>query len=143
MEENIENINTVNNLIAKLYEKLPLSMEEANALNSFILNGINKMKEGELHFDYQNTIDVYIVYLEDKEVLETITPREAKQLSEYLSVIKAREDKIHGLTNTNEEKKLKLLPTGINTTGAVITFVIIEVTVLLGILIGVIALVKR
>ncbi|MDD4187392.1 MAG: hypothetical protein PHX04_01280 [Bacilli bacterium] len=145
MEEKFENINTVNNLIAKLYEKLPLSMEEASVLNSFIFAGINEMKERELHFDYQNTIDVYIVYLEEKEILETITQREAKQLFEYRCVIKAREDKILDLTNTNinEEKKLNLLPANINTTGAVITIVIIEVTILLGILIGVIALVKR
>ena len=143
MEEKFGNINIVNNLIAKLYEKLPLSMEEANTLNSFINTGINNMKEKELHFDYQNTIDVYIVYLEKKEVLETITPREAKQLFEYRNIIKRREDKIQGLINQNEEKKLKLLPTDINTTGAVITVVIIEVTLLLGMLLGIVALVKR
>lgn len=143
MEEKFVSLNTINNLIAKLYEKLPLSMEEANALNSFINNGIKDMKEKELHFDYQNTIDVYIVYLEEKEILETISPREAGQLSEYRNVIKRREDKIQGLTNKNEEMKLKLLPSNINTTGAVVTVVIIEVTLLLGMLLGIIALVKR
>ncbi|MDD2208627.1 MAG: hypothetical protein PHU45_04695, partial [Bacilli bacterium] len=121
----------------------PLSLGEAKALNRFINNGINNMKEKELHFDYQNTIDIYIVYLEEKEILETISPRETGQLSEYRNVIKKREEKIQGIINQSEDKKLKLLPSNINTTGAVVTVVIIEVTLLLGILLGIVALVKR
>lgn len=143
MEEEFASFNTINNLIAKLYERMPLSMEEANALNNFINTGINNMKEKELQFDYQNTIDVYIVYLEEKEVLETITSRESRQLSEYRNVIKRREYKIQGLTKLNEEKTLKQVPNNINTTGAVVTVVIIEVTLLLGMLLGIVALVKR
>ncbi|MDD4795061.1 MAG: hypothetical protein PHG03_00685 [Bacilli bacterium] len=143
MEEKFVSLNTINNLIAKLYERMPLSLGEAKALNRFINNGINNMKEKELHFDYQNTIDIYIVYLEEKEILETISPRETGQLSEYRNVIKKREEKIQGIINQSEDKKLKLLPSNINTTGAVVTVVIIEVTLLLGILLGIVALVKR
>lgn len=143
MEEKFASLNTINNLIAKLYERMPLSLGEAKALNRFINNGINNMKEKELHFDYQNTIDIYIVYLEEKEILETISPRETGQLSEYRNVIKKREEKIQGIINQSEDKKLKLLPSNINTTGAVVTVVIIEVTLLLGILLGIVALVKR
>lgn len=137
----------VNNLISKLYDGMALSIEELNRLHSFMLTGLNKMLEEELHYDYQNTIDIYIVYLEDKEILSELTKEEKQILFKYREIIRERERKLaqeESIAKENGEiKELKFLPTDLNTNGAVVTIVILEVTLLLGILISALALVKR
>ena len=123
------------NLISAIYDGMSLTEENEKNLHSFIINGLNKMEEEVLDYDYQNVIDMYIVYLEDKENLALITLEEKGLLNRYRNIIQKREKQLEGdLLVKENPKKLKLLPSNLNTNGAVVTIVILEVTMLLGML---------
>lgn len=139
------NLSEINNILAKLYDGHQIREEDKTKLSAFMKNGLKDMSEYELHYDYQNTIDIYIVYLENKSNLKQLSKEENNLLREYQNIIRTREEKITNseFLTQNNQKTLKLIPKDLNTNGAIITVAILETTILLGILISVLALVKR
>ncbi len=133
-----------NNIIALYFNNVTPTKEQENKIQEFISNGLTKMESEEIDFEYQNTIDIYIVYLENKANLTKLTKEEINILNSYLDIIRKREENILEKEDSlSEVHQLKLVPKNLNTNGAVVTVVILEVTILLGILISAVALVKR
>lgn len=134
----------INNVISSYYNDIPVSLEAENKLNEFIVYSLEKMDNETLEYELQNSLDMYIVYLERKEYQEELSSREKEILNKYLNIIIKRENKLdREELNLNDEQKLVLKPKNLNTNGAVVTIVILEVSILLGVLISVLALVKR
>lgn len=138
-EEDLVIISAVkaNQLIIKLYDQVVLTSEEINQLNNFVNLGLNQMEDETINYDYQNSIDMYIEYLKTKEM--NLTTEESQIIFKYANIIEAKEKSLNKKIEKQAVKKLTVL----NTNGAVITVVILEVTILLGMLISVLALVKR
>ncbi len=138
-EEDLVIISAVkaNQLIIKLYDQVVLTSEEINQLNNFVNLGLNQMEDETINYDHQNSIDMYIEYLKTKEM--NLTTEESQIIFKYANIIEAKEKSLNKKIEKQAVKKLTVL----NTNGAVITVVILEVTILLGMLISVLALVKR
>ena len=140
------NLTEINNIIVKLHDNYYITNEEQQKLYSFINNGLEKIAQYELEYnDCQNTIDFYIVYLEKKLMDKQLSKEEERILKKYQNIIRERETKLLNPDSdtNNSQQTLKRVPKVLNTNGAVITVVILETTILLGILISVLALVKR
>lgn len=134
----------INNVISSYYNDIPVSLEAENKLNEFIVYSLEKMDNETLEYELQNSLDMYIVYLERKEYQEELSSREKEILNKYFNIIIKRENKLGREELTlNDEQKLVLKPKNLNTNGAVVTIVVLEVSILLGVLISVLALVKR
>lgn len=138
-EEDLVIISAVkaNQLIIKLYDQVVLTSEEINQLNNFVNLGLNQMEDETINYDHQNSIDMYIEHLKTKEM--NLTTEESQIIFKYANIIEAKEKSLNKKIEKQAVKKLTVL----NTNGAVITVVILEVTILLGMLISVLALVKR
>ncbi|HHX33518.1 MAG TPA: hypothetical protein GX713_04785 [Mollicutes bacterium] len=144
--ENKISINEFNRLLSLMYSGFPLEGESVKDLNVFINDALLEMEEGIISYDKQNSVDTYIYYLKDKKLNETLFPEEVKVLDKYDNIIDERNRILReeeALLEKAEIKKLKLTNLANNTRGGIVSVIILEVTVLLGILISVLALANK
>ncbi len=129
-------------LITRLMEGEELSFEEIRGMNRYAQIIIKEIKEGPIHYDRQNSLDMFIEFLKEKNGENFLSPEEENIVMLYNEIGKTK-----SLSTPDKSKKdvreLKLLPPDIANQGAIVSVVIIEVTILLGILISVLALAKR
>ena len=144
--ENKISINEFNRLLSLMYSGFPLEGESVKDLNVFINDALLEMEEGIISYDKQNSVDTYIYYLKAKKLNETLFPEEVKVLDKYDNIIDERNRILReeeALLEKAEIKKLKLTNLANNTRGGIVSVIILEVTVLLGILISVLALANK
>lgn len=144
--ENKISISEFNRLLSLMYSGFPLEGESVKDLNVFINDALLEMEEGIISYDKQNSVDTYIYYLKDKKLNETLFPEEVKVLDKYDNIIDERNRILReeeALLEKAEIKKLKLTNLANNTRGGIVSVIILEVTVLLGILISVLALANK
>lgn len=144
--ENKISINEFNRLLSLMYSGFPLEGESVKDLNVFINDALLEMEEGIISYDKQNSVDTYVYYLKDKKLNETLFPEEVKVLDKYDNIIDERNRILReeeALLEKAEIKKLKLTNLANNTRGGIVSVIILEVTVLLGILISVLALANK
>jgi len=56
-----------NNLLGQLYSGDGISDEERRAMEAFVLAALSLMKSGHIEYDMQNSVDLYLEYLTEKE----------------------------------------------------------------------------
>lgn len=120
---------------AELYKKLEqnnLTDEEEASIHRYISKCLKLFEKGQITFDEQNALDLYMnEYLANK----LRNQKENDLFNRYMEIIKINKNKI--LEKNPGKKPLRIKP--INTNGRIIAITIIEVTVLVGILLGVLA----
>jgi hypothetical protein len=148
MQNEIEviNLDEFIKLVKKLYNGEIRTKEEKEKMYNFALAFISDLKDGRtIDYDNTNAIDCYMEYISEHPNDTEITPDETKLFEEYQRTIKKSKQK--QLEKETEEKKngnikvLEMKP--IDHQGNIITIVILEVTILVGILISFIAIVKK
>ncbi len=139
-------INEFNRLLSLIYRKNTLQGESIKDLYIFVDNALIKLEKGSISYEEQNSIETYIYYLKTKKITEKLYPKEFKVLEKYDEIIdnknRLRREKEAFYIN-EETKKLKLTNLLNNTKNGIISVVILEVTLLLGILISIIALANK
>lgn len=120
---------------AELYKKLEqnsLTDEEEASIHRYISKCLKLFEKGQITFDEQNALDLYMnEYLANK----LRNQKENNLFNRYIEIIKINKNKM--LEKNPGKKPLRIKP--INTNGRIIAITIIEVTVLVGILLGVLA----
>ena len=121
-------------LYKKLLEKTQTKEEEAS-VQRYIAKCLKLLEKDQISFDEQNALDLYMNdYLANK----LKTKSEENLFKRYNDIIKI--DKSRMLEKSPGKKPLRIKP--INTNGRIIAITLIEVTVLVGILLGVLAIAK-
>lgn len=118
-------------LYKKLLEKTQTKEEEAS-IHRYISKCLKLFEKVQITFDEQNALDLYMnEYLANK----LRNQKENDLFNRYMEIIKINKNKM--LEKNPGKKPLRIKP--INTNGRIIAITIIEVTVLVGILLGVLA----
>lgn len=121
-------------LYKKLLEKTQTKEEEAN-IQRYIAKCLKLLEKEQISFDEQNALDLYMNdYLANK----LKTKSEENLFKRYNNIIKINKSRM--LEKNPGKKPLRIKP--INTNGRIIAITLIEVTVLVGILLGVLAIAK-
>lgn len=121
-------------LYKKLLEKTQTKEEEAS-IQRYIAKCLKLLEKDQISFDEQNTLDLYMNdYLANK----LKTKSEENLFKRYNDIIKINKSRM--LEKNPGKKPLRIKP--INTNGRIIAITLIEVTVLVGILLGVLAIAK-
>lgn len=121
-------------LYKKLLEKTQTKEEEAS-VQRYIAKCLKLLEKDQISFDEQNALDLYMNdYLANK----LKTKSEENLFKRYNDIIKINKSRI--LEKNPGKKPLRIKP--INTNGRIIAITLIEVTVLVGILLGVLAIAK-
>lgn len=121
-------------LYKKLLEKTQTKEEEAS-VQRYIAKCLKLLEKDQISFDEQNTLDLYMNdYLANK----LKTKSEENLFKRYNDIIKINKSRM--LEKNPGKKPLRIKP--INTNGRIIAITLIEVTVLVGILLGVLAIAK-
>ena len=121
-------------LYKKLLEKTQTKEEEAS-IQRYISKCLKLLEKDQISFDEQNALDLYMNdYLANK----LKTKSEEILFKRYNDIIKINKSRM--LEKNPGKKPLRIKP--INTNGRIIAITIIEVTVLVGILLGVLAIAK-
>lgn len=121
-------------LYKKLLEKTQTKEEEAS-IQRYIAKCLKLLEKEQISFDEQNALDLYMNdYLANK----LKTKSEENLFKRYNDIIKINKSRM--LEKNPGEKPLRIKP--INTNGRIIAITLIEVTVLVGILLGVLAIAK-
>lgn len=121
-------------LYKKLLEKTQTKEEEAS-IQRYIAKCLKLLEKEQISFDEQNALDLYMNdYLANK----LKTKSEENLFKRYNDIIKINKSRM--LEKNPGKKPLRIKP--INTTGRIIAITLIEVTVLVGILLGVLAIAK-
>ena len=121
-------------LYKKLLEKTQTKEEEAS-VQRYIAKCLKLLEKDQISFDEQNALDLYMNdYLANK--LKTTS--EENLFKRYNDIIKINKSRM--LEKNPGKKPLRIKP--INTNGRIIAITLIEVTVLVGILLGVLAIAK-
>lgn len=121
-------------LYKKLLEKTQTKEEEAN-IQRYIAKCLKLLEKEQISFDEQNALDLYMNdYLANK----LKTKSEENLFKRYNDIIKINKSRM--LEKNPGKKPLRIKP--INTNGRIIAITLIEVTVLVGILLGVLAIAK-
>lgn len=121
-------------LYKKLLEKTQTKEEEAS-VQRFIAKCLKLLEKDQISFDEQNALDLYMNdYLANK----LKTKSEENLFKRYNDIIKINKSRM--LEKNPGKKPLRIKP--INTNGRIIAITLIEVTVLVGILLGVLAIAK-
>lgn len=121
-------------LYKKLLEKTQTKEEEAS-VQRYIAKCLKLLEKEQISFDEQNTLDLYMNdYLANK----LKTKSEENLFKRYNDIIKINKSRM--LEKNPGKKPLRIKP--INTNGRIIAITLIEVTVLVGILLGVLAIAK-
>lgn len=118
----------------KLLEKTQTKEEEAS-IQRYIAKCLKLLEKDQISFDEQNALDLYMNdYLANK----LKTKSEENLFKRYNDIIKINKSRM--LEKNPGKKPLRIKP--INTNGRIIAITLIEVTVLVGILLGVLAIAK-
>ena len=121
-------------LYKKLLEKTQTKEEEAS-VQRYIAKCLKLLEKEQISFDEQNALDLYMNdYLANK----LKTKSEENLFKRYNNIIKINKSRM--LEKNPGKKPLRIKP--INTNGRIIAITLIEVTVLVGILLGVLAIAK-
>ena len=121
-------------LYKKLLEKTQTKEEEAS-IKRYIAKCLKLLEKEQISFDEQNALDLYMNdYLANK----LKTKSEENLFKRYNDIIKINKSRM--LEKNPGKKPLRIKP--INTNGRIIAITLIEVTVLVGILLGVLAIAK-
>ena len=121
-------------LYKKLLEKTQTKEEEAS-VQRYIAKCLKLLEKEQISFDEQNALDLYMNdYLANK----LKTKSEENLFKRYNDIIKINKRRM--LEKNPGKKPLRIKP--INTNGRIIAITLIEVTVLVGILLGVLAIAK-
>ena len=121
-------------LYKKLLEKTQTKEEEAS-VQRYIAKCLKLLEKDQISFDEQNALDLYMSdYLANK----LKTKSEENLFKRYNDIIKINKSRM--LEKNPGKKPLRIKP--INTNGRIIAITLIEVTVLVGILLGVLAIAK-
>lgn len=121
-------------LYKKLLEKTQKKEEEAS-IQRYIAKCLKLLEKDQISFDEQNALDLYMNdYLANK----LKTKSEENLFKRYNDIIKINKSRM--LEKNPGKKPLRIKP--INTNGRIIAITLIEVTVLVGILLGVLAIAK-
>lgn len=121
-------------LYKKLLEKTQTKEEEAS-IQRYIAKCLKLLEKEQISFDEQNVLDLYMNdYLANK----LKTKSEENLFKRYNDIIKINKSRM--LEKNPGKKPLRIKP--INTNGRIIAITLIEVTVLVGILLGVLAIAK-
>ncbi len=121
-------------LYKKLLEKTQKKEEEAS-IQRYIAKCLKLLEKEQISFDEQNALDLYMNdYLANK----LKTKSEENLFKRYNDIIKINKSRM--LEKNPGKKPLRIKP--INTNGRIIAITLIEVTVLVGILLGVLAIAK-
>lgn len=123
---------------ADLYKKLlekTQTKEEEESVQRYIAKCLKLLEKDQISFDEQNALDLYMNdYLANK----LKTKSEENLFKRYNDIIKINKSRM--LEKNPGKKPLRIKP--INTNGRIIAITLIEVTVLVGILLGVLAIAK-
>ena len=79
-----------NNFVLRLYEEDKLSNEEIRDIDNKAAELIGQMREGDLDYDTQNAIDLYINYYDDSRYLDS---EKSKNIMAYYEIIEERNNK--------------------------------------------------
>lgn len=121
-------------LYKKLLEKTQTKEEEAS-IQRYIAKCLKLLEKEQISFDEQNALDLYMNdYLANK----LKTKSEENLFKRYNDIIKINKSRM--LEKNPGKKPLRIKP--INTNGQIIAITLIEVTILVGILLGVLAIAK-
>lgn len=121
-------------LYKKLLEKTQTKEEEAS-IQRYIAKCLKLLEKEQISFDEQNALDLYMNdYLANK----LKTKNEENLFKRYNDIIKINKSRM--LEKNPGKKPLRIKP--INTNGRIIAITLIEVTILVGILLGVLAIAK-
>ena len=121
-------------LYKKLLEKTQTKEEEAS-VQRYIAKCLKLLEKDQISFDEQNALDLYMNdYLANK----LKTKSEENLFKRYSDIIKINKSRM--LEKSPGKKPLRIKP--IDTSGRIIAITLIEVTVLVGILLGVLAIAK-
>lgn len=121
-------------LYKKLLEKTQTKEEEAS-IQRYISKCLKLLEKEQISFDEQNALDLYMNdYLANKQR----TKKENEFFNRYAEIIGINKKRM--LEKNPGKKPLRIKP--INTNGRIIAITIIEVTILVGILLGVLAFAK-
>ena len=121
-------------LYKKLLEKTQTKEEEAS-VQRYIAKCLKLLEKDQISFDEQNALDLYMNdYLANK----LKTKSEENLFKRYNDIVKINKSRM--LEKNPGKKPLRIKP--INTNGRIIAITLIEVTVLVGILLGVLAIAK-
>lgn len=121
-------------LYKKILEKTQTKEEEAS-VQRYIAKCLKLLEKDQISFDEQNALDLYMNdYLANK----LKTKSEENLFKKYNDIIKINKSRM--LEKNPGKKPLRIKP--INTNGRIIAITLIEVTVLVGILLGVLAIAK-
>ena len=121
-------------LYKKLLEKTQTKEEEAS-VQRYITKCLKLLEKNQISFDEQNALDLYMNdYLANK----LKTKSEENLFKRYSDIIKINKSRM--LEKSPGKKPLRIKP--IDTSGRIIAITLIEVTVLVGILLGVLAIAK-
>lgn len=120
---------TFNRLLNAKYNDEVLTKQDLTNMELYASMLLNKMDRADIHYDEQNSLDLYIIALANQDLRD-----------KYDNAIKkSQEQRLNN--NKIEDQQLVLKP--IDSKGAILTVTIIEVTLLLGILLGVLIIVQR
>lgn len=121
-------------LYKKLLEKTQTKEEEAS-VQRYIAKCLKLLEKDQISFDEQNALDLYMNdYLANKLKTES----EENLFKRYNDIVKINKSRM--LEKSPGKKPLRIKP--IDTSGRIIAITLIEVTVLVGILLGVLAIAK-
>lgn len=123
---------------AEIYKKLVENNhtdEEEASVQRYIAKCLKLLEKDQISFDEQNALDLYMNdYLANK----LKTKSEENLFKRYSNIIKINKSRM--LEKSPGKKPLRIKP--IDTSGRIIAITLIEVTVLVGILLGVLAIAK-
>ena len=131
-------IENANQIVRNILIGHPISEEEQNVLNGYINYLISKMSDNTISYDEQALLDVYTNYLRNNLINMDI-------VNNYDEVINQKNNLNYGEENiAHKEGNHKVLimekKNGVNNNGIILTSVILEVSLLLGLTIAILIL---
>ena len=130
------------NLIGSLYREEDVSLEEKQQMKMYMNNAFNEMQNESIEYDRQNAVDMYVDYLANQIDPIIRTPEENALIGTYESIINAKhQEKL--VQNKGNEMVLKLVLSEDKKRAAFTSIVLLEVTILVGILLSAILLAIR
>lgn len=132
------NIENANQIVRNILIGHPMSEEEQNVLDGYINYLISKMSDNTISYDEQALLDVYTNYLRNNLINMDI-------VNNYDEVINQKNNLNYGEENIAHKKghhKILIMEkkNGVNNNGIILTSVILEVSLLLGLTIAILIL---
>lgn len=132
------NIENANQIVRNILIGHPISDEEQNDLNGYISYLIGKMSDNTISYDEQALLDVYTNYLRNNLIDMDIVNNYDEEINKKTNLNYGEENIAH------KEGHHKVLimekKNGVNNNGIILTTVILEVSLLLGLTIAILIL---